>query len=258
MQSTTRLRSNNRPWEVPTEPWIMVQTWENLLFLHQPVDPEQLRPHIPDELELDTFDGRAWVGVTPFVLSSLRWRGLPPVPSAAGFPEINCRTYVTAGDKPGVYFFSLDAASRLAVEGARVAFGLPYFVCDARVDSVQEGIHYRNTRTDRRGQPASFHGVYRPTGHIFNAEPGTLEYFLTERYCLYTRRAGGTIWRAEIDHAPWPLQVAKADIYNNSMAAAAGVTLPEQEPLLHFARYLDVKVWRIMRVPQEELRFSQN
>jgi uncharacterized protein len=236
----------------------MVQTWENLLFIHKPVDPADLRPFIPDDLEIDTFDGQAWIGVTPFVLSSIRWRGLPPIPSAAGFPEINCRTYVTAGGKPGVFFFSLDAASRLAVEGARVAFGLPYFLCDARVDSVQDGIHYRITRTDRRGAPASFRAVYRPTGHFFNAEPGMLEYFLTERYCLYSWRARDTIWRAEIDHVPWPLQDAEAEIFHNSMAAAAGIELPDQPPLLHFARYIDVKVWRIMRVPQEELRQAQS
>jgi uncharacterized protein len=247
------MRTSNRPWPVPTEPWIMLQTWENLLFLHQPVSPDALRPHIPPELEIDTYDGQAWVGVTPFVLSSLRWRGIPRLPSAAGFPEINVRTYVTAGGKPGVFFFSLDAASRLAVEGARLSFGLPYFVCDARVDTVRDGIHYRNSRTDSRAPGAAFHAEYRPTSHIFIAEPGSLEYFLAERYCLYTQRWGGSIWRAEIDHVPWPLQTAEADIRLNTMAKAAGIDLPDQDPLLHFARYLDVKVWRIMKVPEEEL-----
>lgn len=247
------MRTNNRPWPVPSEPWIMVQTWENLMFVHKPVSPEYLRQFIPAELELDTFDGKAWIGVTPFVLSSIRWRGLPPVPSAAGFPEINCRTYVTAGGKPGVFFFSLDAASRIAVEGARISFGLPYFTCDARVDQVRDGIHYRNSRTDRRGAPAVFHAEYRPVGQIFHAEPGTLEYFLTERYCLYTQRWGRSIWRAEIDHVPWPLQEAEADIRINTMAQAAGISLPEQDPILHFGRYIDVKVWRIRRVPKDEL-----
>jgi uncharacterized protein len=247
------MRVNNRPWDVPRSPWIMRQSWKDLMFVHVPVDPAVVRPHVPPELELDTFNGYAWIGVTPFVLSSIRWRGLPPVPSAAGFPEINCRTYMTAGGKPGVFFFSLDAASRLAVEGARLTFGLPYFMCDARVDRVRDGLHYRNSRTDRRGLPATFHAEYRPISDVFNAEPGTLEYFLTERYCLYTRFLGGLIWRAEIDHLPWPLQNAEADIRINTMASAAGIELPDQEPLLHFARHIDVYVWNILPVPKEEL-----
>ena len=248
------MQSSNRPWPVPREPSIMVQTWENLMFTHWPIDPAKLRPFIPPELEIETFDGNAWIGVTPFVLSRIRWRGLPPVPGAAGFPEINVRTYVRAGDKPGVFFFSLDAASRLAVEGARIAFGLPYFLSQARVDPVLDGIHYRTTRRDARGAPATFHGEYRPDSLIFTAQPGSFEYFLTERYCLYTRRRGGVIWRAEIDHAPWPLQTAEADIRINTMADAAGLILPDCDPVLHFARYIDVIVWRIRRVPVDELR----
>lgn len=247
------MRDNNRPWPAPSEPSIMTQTWENLMFMHWPVRPEQLRPFIPEELEIDTFDGSAWVGITPFVLSSIRWRGLPPIPGAAGFPEINVRTYVRAGRKPGVFFFSLDAASKLAVEGARLSFGLPYFLSDARVDPVRDGVHYRTTRIDDRASRATFVGEYRPTSQIQIAEPGTLEYFLTERYCLYTRAWRDAIWRAEIDHKPWPLQNAEADVRINTMASAAGLELPEHEPLLHFSRYIDVKVWRIRRVPQEEL-----
>lgn len=249
-----RKMHSNRPWPTPTEPWIMKQTWENLLFMHWPIPPDVLRPFIPDELEIDTFDGSAWIGITPFQLSSIRWRGFPPVPGAAGFPEINVRTYVRAGQKPGVWFFSLDAASRLAVEGARFSFGLPYFVSDARVDPVREGIHYRTTRIDSRGKPATFVGHYRPTSAIEIADPGTLAYFLTERYCLYTKAWGGRIYRAEIDHDPWPLQAAEVDIQINTMASAAGIELPDQNPLLHFSRYIVVKVWRIKQVPDEELQ----
>lgn len=247
------MRACNRPWPTPREPWIMKQTWENLMFAHWRIDPAQLRRIVPAELEIDTFDGSGWVAVAPFMISNIRWRGLPHVPGAAAFPEINVRTYVIAGGKPGVFFFSLDAASRLAVEGARMTFGLPYFLCDARIDPVQEGIHYRSTRTDPRGAPATFHGEYRPTSTVFNAQPGSFEYYLTERYCLYSLRWGGSIWRSEIDHAPWPLQTAEADFRINTMARAAGLNLPEQEPVLHFARYLDVKAWWIKRVPAEEL-----
>jgi uncharacterized protein len=231
----------------------MVQTWENLMFMHWPIDPELLRPMIPPELELDTYAGTAWIGITPFELSSIRWRALPPIPGAAGFPEINVRTYVRAGEKPGVFFFSLDAASRLAVEGARASFGLPYFSSRARVDPVRDGVHYRSSRDDNRGSNASFHAWYRPTSHVFTAQPGTLEHFLTERYCLYAKWLNGRIWRAEIDHEPWPLQTAEADVRLNTMARAAGIELPDQAPLLHFARLINVRVWRIRRVPDEEL-----
>jgi uncharacterized protein len=247
------MRTSNRQWPAPDEPWILGQKWRNLLFAHWPVPVDVLRPYIPRALSLDTFDGSAWIGVTPFVLDGLRFRPLPPVPGISRFAEINVRTYVTAGDKPGVFFFSLDAASRAAVLGARITYGLPYFFTHALVDSIADGINYRCTRDDRRGHPATFRAQYRPSERVFNAEPGTIEYFLTERYCLYAVRRRNRIWRAEIDHVDWPLQIAQAEIGTNTMAAAAGIDLPDQPTLLHFSRFIDVQVWRPKRVPDSEL-----
>jgi uncharacterized protein len=251
------MRVDNRQWPPPREPWIMQQEWHDLLFAHWALPVEVVRRFVPAHLPLDSYDGKAWVAVTPFMLRGLRPRWLPPVPGASHFPEINVRTYVRLGDKPGVYFFSLDAASRLAVLGARLTYRLPYFFTRASVTAGPERIDYRSVREDRRGHDARFAGSYAPVGSVFNAEPGTLEFFLTERYCLYATTSRNRVWRAEIDHVPWPLQPAGADITTNTMARAAGIILPDEEPLLHFSRYIAVRVWRPVRVSDEELRGGQ-
>ena len=219
----------------------MGQTWLDLLFAHWRVPEEQLRPLVPDGLELDTFDGSAWLGVTPFVVTGLRLRGTLPVPRVSTFPELNVRTYATADGKPGIWFLSLDAGSLLAVQAARRSYRLPYF--RARMSAERRGawIEYSCARSEGAGRPFVFTGRYRPTGDVFNAEPGTLEYFLTERYCLYAEE-GGRLFRADIHHAPWPLQTAEAEIELNTMPPA-GIELGDEPPLLHFAGRQDVVVW---------------
>jgi uncharacterized protein len=231
----------------------MVQKWHNLLFAHWPVPLVEVRPLVPPQLPIDTFDGTAWVGITPFVLRGLRSKWMPPIPGVSSFPEINVRTYVTIDGKPGVFFFSLDAASYLAVRAARIMYGLPYYFARIRVNSNRDAFDYRSARDDPGRNFATFNAFYRPLGRPFHAQPGTIEYFLTERYALYTVDRHGHVWRAEIDHAPWPLQVAEAEIRTNRMADAAGITLPATEPLLHFSRYLDIRVWRPQRVTEYEL-----
>jgi hypothetical protein len=198
-------------------------------------------------LEIDTHDGAAWIGVVPFRMSGVRMRGMPPFRGTSAFPELNVRTYVRAGDKPGVWFFSLDAQSPLAVAAARRWFHLLYFRAQMSLTQSTDGrIEYRSKRTHRNAPAAELRVAYKPTGDIFQAKPGTIEHFLTERYCLYATHAR-PIYRGEIDHAPWPLQPAEAQIEMNSMAAASGITLPNESPLLHFARYQDVKVWGLRR-----------
>jgi uncharacterized protein YqjF (DUF2071 family) len=219
----------------------MVQRWHDLLFAHWPCDPAPIRRLIPRGLSLDLRDGVAWIGVVPFVVRGLRIRGLPPVPTAHAFPELNVRTYVTHGGKPGVWFFSLDAESRLAVFGARVGFSLPYFTATMSAARAGRSIVYTSERRGRRR--ARFGARYTPIGPVFNATDGSLEHFLTERYCLYAADRRHRLWRAEIHHAPWPLQIARAEIVRNTAAAAAGIRLPSDAPLLHFARRQDVRVW---------------
>ncbi len=221
----------------------MRQTWHDLLFAHWPLAPEVLRPLVPSSLPLDTFDGRAWIAVVPFHMSDVAPRGVPALPGLSAFPELNVRTYVTLEDKPGVLFFSLDAASRLAVEAARLAYHLPYYHAAMSVAPEGDGVRYGSRRLDRRAAPAELRARYAPTGPVFRAHAGSLEHFLTERYCLYAPASGGRLYRAEIHHPPWPLQPAGAAFEQNTMAAAHGIRPPSEPPLLHFARRLDVFVW---------------
>jgi hypothetical protein len=225
----------------------MVQSWHDLLFAHWAVPEAVVRPRIPPALSVDTFDGRAWVGVIPFRLTGVRARGLPPLPWLSAFPEVNVRTYVTADGKPGIWFFSLDAASALVVRAARRTYRLPYY--HARMSIVPEaaGVRYASRRTHRGASPAELLGAYGPTGAVSRAEPGSLAHFLTERYCLYTTGPEGGLRRAEIHHAPWPLQPAAVTFERNTMAAAAGIRLPDVAPVLHFARRLDALVWPLGR-----------
>lgn len=226
----------------PASPWIMYQTWSRLLFAHWPVDPAELRALIPASLPIDTFNGQAWVGVVPFYMSGVRFRYMPAIPTTREFCELNVRTYVVpTGGRPGVWFFSLDASSGLAVRGARQAFRLPYY--NARMNLRRDGdrTYYQSQRVHRGAPDAAFRGRYGPVSPVFKAQPGTLEHWLTERYCLYTADRTGRIYRGDIVHTPWPLQQAEADITVNTMADAAGIVLPEQVPLLHYAERLDVK-----------------
>ncbi len=228
----------HRPWPMSSGPWIMQQTWNDLLFAHWPVAPESLRALIPAVLPLDTFNGQCWVAVTPFHMTGVRGRWLPPIAGTSSFPELNVRTYVNHGGKPGVFFFSLDAASHLAVLGARAAYHLPYFYARMNVRPEKDCVHYDSFRN----RNAEFRGMYRPVGPVQLRQPGTLEHWLTERYCLYTVFRG-SLFRAEIHHEPWPLQDAEAEISANTMATAAGIQLPEVPPLLHFSKKLEVLIW---------------
>jgi uncharacterized protein YqjF (DUF2071 family) len=225
----------------------MAQSWHDLLFAHWPVAPAVMRPHVPAALPLDTYDGQAWIGVVPFRMTGVRPRGVPPLPWLSAFPELNVRTYVTLDAKPGVWFFSLDATNALAVAVARRTYHLPYYRARMSLRPHDVGVHYESQRTHRGASPAELIGRYAPTGPPCPAAPGTLDYFLTERYCLYTIGRDGMPRRGEIHHAPWPLQPATAALERNTMAAAAGVALPAVQPVLHFARRLDVVVWPLRR-----------
>jgi uncharacterized protein YqjF (DUF2071 family) len=222
----------------------MAQSWHDLLFAHWPVATEALRPLIPTALELDRFDKQCWVGVVPFRMTGVRARGLPAIAGTSRFPELNVRTYVVYGSKPGVYFFSLDAANWLAVKTARLLYHLPYFYAAMRSDDTGEKIIYRSKRKDSE---AGFQGSYHPVAPVSVRTVHTLEHWLTERYCLYAT-AGDRVFRGDIHHPPWPLQDASAEISVNTMARAAGIALPDTKPLLHFARRLDVLIWPMRRV----------
>jgi uncharacterized protein YqjF (DUF2071 family) len=244
-QAAVMEETSHRPWLMPNTRWVLAQTWDDLLFVHWRVPTEMLRPLVPEELSLDEHDGSAWLGITPFVLSSFRLRGTVPLPLLSTFPELNVRTYVTAEDKPGIWFFSLDTSSRGAVEGARRLYKLPYFLARMSLSFHGDRIEYSSSRRDALRRPFVFSGRYRPKGEPAPPAPGSLEHFLTERYCLYARDRA-SLYRAEIHHPPWPLQGAVAEIELNTMPPD-GVELPEEAPLTHFARRQDVVVWPLER-----------
>jgi uncharacterized protein len=219
----------------------MVQRWHDLLFAHGPLPPEQIRPLVPPQLELDLYQGKAYVAVAPFHMSGIRSRWLPPLLGLSRFPELNVRTYVNYGGIPGVYFFSLDAANLPAVWGARTGYGLPYFHANMSVKATESKIEYSSRRLQATG-PAEFRGRYWPVSEARRREKNSLEFFLTERYCLYAVRANA-VFRGHIHHLPWPLQDAEAELEVNTMAKAAGIELPDSRPLLHFSRLLEVLIW---------------
>ena len=234
--------TGHRPWPMPESPWVMTQTWHDLLFAHWAVDPGVLRPLVPASLPVDEFDGAAWLGIVPFRMTNVAPRGMPSVPGLSAFPELNVRTYVTLENKPGVFFFSLDAASSIAVLVARHLARLPYFTAEMACEERDGWIEYRSARTNGP-TPAEFNARYRAVGPATPPRPGSLEYFLTERYRLYTVDGSGTRYSLDIHHPPWPLQPAEAEFRRNTMAEAAAVPLPAEPPLLHFAKRQDMVAW---------------
>jgi uncharacterized protein len=232
---------SHRPWPLPERPWLMGQTWYDLLFAHWRVPTGALRRLVPEPLELDLYDGEGWLGVTPFVIGGLRLRGMPPLPRISRFPEVNVRTYVTYGGRPGIYFLSLDAARLAAVFAARAAYRLPYFHAEMRVGRTDGKIAYRS----RRSEPeAEFVATYAPRGERLPIEQGSLDRWLAERYCLYVVDEDRRALRADIHHPPWPLEPAEASIERNTMASPLGIELDGQ-PLLHYSVRQDTLIWSL-------------
>ena len=236
-------RNSDRHWPTPQRSWAMRMGWHDLLFMHWPVPVDAIRALIPKDLEIDTFGGRAWIGIVPFRMSDVAPKFIPGIPWLSAFPELNVRTYVTVEDKPGVWFFSLDATNPVAVRVARTFFHLPYMDAKIAITESEQGYDYQSRRTHRGEPPAEFDVSYRPTSEQFFAKPGTLEYWLTARYCLYAADRTGTVLRGDIDHSPWPLQQAECTIRKNTMATAADVELPNEPPHLLFVQDISVVAW---------------
>jgi uncharacterized protein YqjF (DUF2071 family) len=237
----------HRPWPLPRRPWFMGQSWIDLLFAHWRVPEEALRPVVPPQLPIDTYEGEAYLGITPFCVRNLRLRGTAPPPSLSTFPELNVRTYVTVDGKPGIYFLSLDAGSWAAARAARLTYRLPYFHSQIRVEPDEEGIGYDLLRTSDDGPPAYFAARYGGEGPELPVRDGSLERWLAERYCLYTLDDEGRALRGDIHHPPWPLRRGWAEIETNTMAMPFGIDLAG-EPLLHFSARQDVAIWTIQPV----------
>lgn len=255
---------DHRPWLPPNGPWIMTQTWHDLAFFHYAIEPAVLRALVPDVLTLDLYQGHAWLTVLPFRMDHVRPPGIPSVPVISSFPELNVRTYVTYRDKPGIYFFSLDAGNLSAVWGARLFYRLPYWHADMKVERSR-----RNLTEARTGEPAPasiryssrrihgpsavdgpavFKGSYRPVGVADYPRRRSLDEFLVERYCLYslTRKH---LYRAEVHHLPYAIQGCEYEIEKNTMCEPIGLRLPPAPDLAHYSKRLKVLIW-----PPEKLK----
>ncbi len=247
----------HRPWPLPSGRWLMTQTWHNLLFAHWPVENAILHPLIPAGLELDTFEGQAWLGIVPFRLSHVRLNGLPRVPLVSYFSEINVRTYVLHDGIPGVFFLSMDTDNRFTTALARPWFHLPYYNARVRM-RVSASVYFSSQRTARYASPATFCGCYNPSSAVYHSEPGSLESWLTERYCYFSPGSRGRLYRCDIHHDPWPLQKACLHTLSNTMALSQGISLPEPDPLLHYCRKLKAYIWPVRRATQEVSRRESN
>jgi len=249
--------TSHRPWPLPGEPWAMGQTWIDLLFAHWRVPLASLEAVVPPQLTLDTYEGDAYLGITPFRVEGLRLRGTTPVPLLSSFPEINVRTYVSVAGKAGIYFLSLDAGSWAAVLAARRSYRLPYFRARIATSADAEGVGFEAERISGDGPAARFQARYGPEGERLPARPGSLERWLAERYCLYTLDERRRVHRGEIHHPLWPLQPAWAEIEANTMTSGYGIAL-EGEPLLHFSRRQDVALWPIRRAQPGEAELGSS
>lgn len=230
--------------------WVMSQKWRHLLFMSWPIPVSVMRLHVPADIELDTFDGNAWLSLLPMHMDDLHFRYFPPVPGTSNFPEINLRTYVRLRGVPGVYFFSLDAASRLGALVARYAFHTPYLYARMKLTERTGSFRIESHRKASRWAPAAdFVASYGPVGEAREPEPDSLGGFLVERYTAVAEFKPGVIYTGPVSHAPWRLANADVDVEVNSLISAAGLPVPEAAPSLHFSwgtltRLCLVERWR--------------
>ena len=248
-----QIRTSHKPRPLPSGRWVMTNRLNDLLFAHWPMTPSALSPFIPEGLQLDTCQGSAWVGVVPFWMDRIKLRGLPSIPGARHFPEVNLRTYVRdpRGGMPGVYFLSIDASNFFGSAAARLLYNLPCHWAEMRHEQRSEREFAFYSRRRFASSEVIFKARYRglgPTKKLAESRAGSLEYFLTERYCLFTLDRDGELARASIHHVPWPLEQAEAEIERNDLAAAMGLKLPKSEPVLHYSRRMAIYVWQLERL----------
>lgn len=238
----------HRPYPLPSKNWIMRQTWKNVLFLHWPIPLEKLRPHIPTSLQIDTYKGTAWLGIILFVLEGIYPFGLSSISLTPKFPEINVRTYVTYNGKPGIYFLSIDVDNWASLKIAKHWYHLPYHSAHISFQKEGESFHCHSVRRENRNDPLSFHCKYASVSDVYAPKEGTLDHWLTERYCFYSSNNGVSIYCGEIHHQPWPLQKAKIELVNHTLFTPFHFDLPEEKPVIHFSPGVDSLMWNIKKI----------
>ena len=242
------VRTSHKPRPLPVGRWAMTQRWNDLLFAHWPIPTVLMERLLPDWLDVDSFQGSAWLGAVPFWLDRIKIRGIPPLPGLRNFPDLNFRTYVR--DRftrtPGIYCFSVDSSNLFAVAAAHAIYHLPYRLAEMHLErrSEREFAFYSRRRFAR---PAViFKARYRglgPTHRSAEILPGSLEHYFSERNCVFSTNRAGEPIRANLHHVPWPLEEAEAEIERNDLASAVGIELPNMNPVLHYSRRLAVYVW---------------
>lgn len=228
--------TGHRPWALPRKGWIWRQSWLDLAFIHYRVDAGLMRRMLPRGLQVEEFEGTAWAALVPFRMAGVARRPLPALPFVSSFPELNLRTYVVADGKPGVWFFSLDAASWPTVAGGRAFYGVPYH--RARI-TMEPRAGWFEFACGRCGGAAAFRGRYRPVGAPFLPGRGTFEHWAAERYCLYSS-AGRKMARTQVHHRPWPMQGAEVEIDSSTILESAGISPLDPNPRYHFSTGVDV------------------
>ena len=241
---------DHRPWPLPSGEWKWRQSWLDLAFLHYPVATKEIESRIPKGVSIDTYENAAWIGLVPFRMSGVMRRPLPDIPLFSSFPELNLRTYVIAEGKPGVWFFSLDAASYPIVLGGKALYDLPYHYANSSLNQKEDWFEFLSIRKKER---TKFHAKYRPIGEEFLAKNGTFEHWATERYCLYSLSGHLSISRVEVHHKQWPLQKSEVDIVENEIIDSAGISVIDNKPRCHYSRGVHVISYGKQRCQQNSI-----
>lgn len=238
----------HRSWPLTSTNWIMRQSWRNLLFTHWPIPPEILRPYIPSSLQIDTFDGSAWLGVVVFEMKGIYSRGLSSVSLTPKFSEVNVRTYVQYDGKPGVYFLSLDVGDWASLTIAKRWYRLPYHPAHISIQKEGQTFHYESIRKGKTTAFVTSKGTYTPLLDVFFPSEGTLDHWLTERYCLFSTNHRANIYCGEIHHCPWPLQKVETEITKHTLFEPFHMDLKDVQPIAHFSKGVDSLMWNIKKI----------
>ena len=236
-------QTGHRLRPLPKMPWLMALNEEHVLFMHWPLPVEQLRPLVPPKMEIDTYNGQAWLSLIPFRMGNLHLRDLPPVPGTSTVIQVGLRTYIHVNHEPAIYYLTLYADNLLYMWIARHLFQLPYHKAQMKFNQNDAGFHFE---CHDPASGAEFVGSYRPFGHSSPAKPGSLEYFLLERYTLFAQSPEGGLYRGEVHHLPWPVQSVEVKIERNTIPNTVGITLPQTDPLLHFSPGVHDIAWPVL------------
>ena len=242
-----KLRTSQRPRPLPTGRWTMTQRWNDILFAHWRVPASAVSPFLPEGLQPDTFQGSAWLGVVPLWMDRFSFRGIPTIPGTSSFPELHFRTYVSDHvGTPGIFNLTVDIGSLLATTAARFVFRIPCNWAEMRLSQRTEREFSFYSRRMFVNNPVIFNARYRglgPTRRLAEIKSGSLEYFFTERYCMFRKNHAGQAVRANIHAVASPLEDAEAEIERNDLPGALGIQLDDQEPVLHYSRRLAIYIW---------------